>query len=44
VVAKQAISVDSDPPELAAMLTGDADADADIRAFYAAKLRREQRR
>jgi len=43
VVRKQAISVDSDPPDLAAMLTGDANADADIRAFYAAKLRREQR-
>ena len=30
-----------DPPELAAMLTGDPDTDADIRAFYAATSRRQ---
>lgn len=29
-----------DPPELMAMLTGDPDTDADIRAFYAATIRR----
>jgi kinesin family protein 6/9 len=31
---------EEDPPELAAMLTGDPDADTDIRAFYAATTRR----